>query len=140
MSEIYIAPIITILVIVVLFIILPIFYNKTNNLNFDRLFTSINNIIDSLGTIVNNLGIPTEIKQTIDMIMEYSTKAVEYAEQLYKSGQLDKDKRKEKAVEYVNEILSLSNIIVTDEINKIIVATIEAAVLLLPKTHTNENN
>ena len=74
------------------------------------------------------------MENTLDLITNYAKEAVQYAEQLYKSGQLSEDLRKEKATEYIKEILKVSNIEITEEIEKIIDATIESAVLLLPKT------
>ena len=134
MDNIFVAMIITIIVISILFLVMPIFYNKFNNFDFYNLFDSINNSLNALQTIFDNIPISQNVKNTLDLITNYAKEAVQYAEQLYKSGQLSEDLRKEKAVEYIKEILKVSNIEVTEEIEKIIDATIESAVLLLPKT------
>ena len=134
MDNIFVAMIITIIVISILFLVMPIFYNKFNNFDFYNLFGSINNSLNALQTIFDNIPISQNVKNTLDLITNYAKEAVQYAEQLYKSGQLSEDLRKEKATEYIKEILKVSNIEITEEIEKIIDATIESAVLLLPKT------
>ena len=134
MDNIFVAMIITIIVISILFLVMPIFYNKFNNFDFYNLFDSINNSLNALQTIFDNIPISQNVKNTLDLITNYAKEAVQYAEQLYKSGQLSEDLRKEKATEYIKEILKVSNIEITEEIEKIIDATIESAVLLLPKT------
>ena len=130
MDNIFVAMIITIIVISILFLVMPIFYNKFNNFDFYNLFDSINNSLNALQTIFDNIPISQNVKNTLDLITNYAKEAVQYAEQLYKSGQLSEDLRKEKAVEYIKEILKVSNIEITEEIEKIIDATIESAVLL----------
>ena len=134
MDNIFVAMIITIIVISILFLVMPIFYNKFNNFDFYNLFSSINDSLNASQTIFDNIPISQNVKNTLDLITNYAKEAVQYAEQLYKSGQLSEDLRKEKAVEYIKEILKISNIEITEEIEKIIDATIESAVLLLPKT------
>ena len=134
MDNLFVAMIITIIVISILFLVMPIFYNKFNNFDFYNLFSSINDSLNALQTIFDNIPISQNVKNTLDLITNYAKEAVQYAEQLYKSGQLSEDLRKEKAVEYIKEILKVSNIEITEEIEKIIDATIESAVLLLPKT------
>ena len=138
MNEIYITTIITIGIVCLLFFVMPLIYKRFSNIDFTGLFNSANNILKALDTIVDNISIPTNTKTTLDMIIDYSTQAVQYAEQLYKSGQLDKDARKEEAVKYIEDILKLSNIEITDDIEKLINATIESSVLLLPKTEEIE--
>ena len=134
MDNVFVAMIITIIVVSILFLVMPIFYNKFNNFDFYNLFSSINDSLNALQTIFDNIPISQNVKNTLDLITNYAKEAVQYAEQLYKSGQLSEDLRKEKAVEYIKEILKISNIEITEEIEKIIDATIESAVLLLPKT------
>ena len=134
MDNIFVAMIITIIVVSILFLVMPIFYNKFNNFDFYNLFSSINDSLNALQTIFDNIPISQNVKNTLDLITNYAKEAVQYAEQLYKSGKLSEDLRKEKAVEYIKEILKVSNIEITEEIEKIIDATIESAVLLLPKT------
>ena len=134
MDNIFVAMIIPIIVISILFIVMSLFYNKFNNFDFYNLFSSINDSLNALQTIFDNIPISQNVKNTLDLITNYAKEAVQYAEQLYKSGQLSEDLRKEKAVEYIKEILKVSNIEITEEIEKIIDATIESAVLLLPKT------
>lgn len=134
MNDIYIVAIITIAIVSVLFLVMPMFYKKFNNVDFDSVFNSTNNILNALQTIIDNIAIPENTKTILELITTYAKEAVQYAEQLYKSGQLSEDLRKQKAIEYVKEILKLSNIEITEDIEKIIDATIESAVLLLPKT------
>jgi hypothetical protein len=140
MDNVFIVSLITLAVVAVLFLLLPFVYNKFNNVNFTKIFESSNNILEALKTIIANIEIPADKKAILDLITDYATQAVQYAEQLYKSGQLEKDERKQAATDYVIQILELSDVEVTDEILAIISATIESAVLLLPKTSETVGN
>lgn len=136
MNNTYIAFFITLTVCLIFFEVLPCIYNKLlSNKNIDKVFDLSNNILKAIEIITSNIDNSNEKNQTLKLITKYAIQAVQYAEQLYKSNQLDKDSRKEVATNYIIDILNLSNIEVTDQIKNIISATIEAAVLLLPKTN-----
>lgn len=74
----------------------------------------------------------------IDKILVYAQKAVDSAEQLYKSSQIPESQRKAEATQLVYICLQEAGVDVTEDMKKIIDGAIEAAVFALPKTHTIE--
>ena len=74
----------------------------------------------------------------IDKILVYAQKAVDSAEQLYKSSQIPENQRKKEATQLVYVCLAAAGVTVTEDMKKIIDGAIEAAVFALPKTHTIE--
>lgn len=74
----------------------------------------------------------------IDKILVYAQKAVDSAEQLYKSSQIPESQRKAEATQLVYICLQETGVDVTEDMKKIIDGAIEAAVFALPKTHTIE--
>lgn len=71
----------------------------------------------------------------IDKILEYSSRAVASAEQMYKASQIPEEKRKEEATTLVYAFLEAAGVTVTDELKPVIDGSIEASVFALPKTH-----
>lgn len=73
-----------------------------------------------------------------DRICDVASTAVEYAERLYKTGEVARDERKQVAIDYIYDALEECGVEVTDQRKKIIECAIEAAVNLLPKTGADE--
>ncbi len=71
----------------------------------------------------------------IDKAIGWAQKAAEAAEQLYKTSQIEADKRKEAATALVYEFIAAAGIEADDDMKKIVDGAIEAAVYALPKTH-----
>lgn len=71
----------------------------------------------------------------IDKILEYASRAVASAEQMYKASQITEEKRKDEATALVYAFLEAAGVTVTEELKPIIDGSIEAAVFALPKTH-----
>lgn len=71
----------------------------------------------------------------IDKILEYASRAVASAEQMYKTSQIPEEKRKDEATALVYAFLEAAGVTVTEELKPIIDGSIEAAVYALPKTH-----
>lgn len=71
----------------------------------------------------------------IDKILEYASRAVASAEQMYKASQISEEKRKDEATALVYAFLEAAGVTVTEELKPIIDGSIEAAVFALPKTH-----
>ena len=71
----------------------------------------------------------------IDKILEYASRAVASAEQMYKTSQIPEEKRKDEATALVYAFLEAAGVTVTEELKPIIDGSIEAAVFALPKTH-----
>ena len=75
----------------------------------------------------------------VDKILVYAQKAVDSAEQLYKTSQIPEDQRKAEATRLVYICLQTAGVDVTEDMKKIIDGAIEAAVYALPKTHTADD-
>ena len=71
----------------------------------------------------------------IDKILEYATRAVASAEQMYRASQIPEDKRKEEATALVYAFLEAAGVTGTDQLKPVTEGSIEAAVFALPKTH-----
>jgi len=74
----------------------------------------------------------------IDMVAKVAQLAVKYAEQLYLSGKIQPEERKDKAIEFVKMSLVDAGVDVTNKNEDFIEAVVESTVFLLPKTHKEE--
>ena len=126
---------IILLAVMVFSIVLPIVYTKCN-INYNQIFDILKNTFNILGNINKNLDY--QYKDTMQLIIDYSKLAVEYAEQLYLNGTITKAERKDTAINYVYKALELQKVEVTEDMKHIINASIEAAVYLLPPTEDYE--
>lgn len=123
----------SLLAILILAIGLPIIYKKYENFNFPKLYEMLNNFLNIFSDLNKNLDY--KYKDVMQLIIEYSKVAVNYAEQLYLKGEITAEERKTVAVNYMEQTLALQEIEITEQIKSIIKATIEAAVYVLPDTH-----
>ena len=94
--------------------------------------------LDTLTDTVKALFPDTPGIDLIDKILVYAQKAVDSAEQLYKSSQIPENQRKAEATQLVYICLQEAGVDVTEDMKKIIDGAIEAAVYALPKTHTTD--
>lgn len=95
--------------------------------------------LDTLTDTVKALFPDTPGIDLIDKILLYAQKAVDSAEQLYKSSQIPESQRKAEATQLVYICLQEAGVDVTEDMKKIIDGAIEAAVYALPKTHTADD-
>ena len=123
----------SLLAILILAIGLPIIYKRYENFNFPKLYEMLNNFLNIFSDLNKNLDY--KYKDVMQLIIEYSKVAVNYAEQLYLKGEITAEERKAVAVNYMEQTLALQEIEITEQIKSIIRATIEAAVYVLPDTH-----
>lgn len=72
----------------------------------------------------------------VDKIIEYAKQAVRAAEQMYKATQIEAEQRKAEATKIIYECLKVADIEVTPDMEKVVTGLVEAAVLALPKTHS----
>lgn len=121
------------LTLVVLFYVVPKLKSAAPNVDLQSYLDNSQKLLE----IVANLGASFggEKADVIANIVKYSELAVNYAEQLYQTGQLSADERKTKAVEFVIHALDEAGIKVTDSQTQFIDMTIESIVFLLPKTN-----
>lgn len=96
--------------------------------------------LDTLTDTVKALFPDTPGIDLIDKILVYAQKAVDSAEQLYKSSQIPENQRKAEATQLVYICLQEAGVDVTGDMKKIIDGAIEAAVYALPKTHSADDS
>ena len=70
----------------------------------------------------------------MDKLTDWARQAVSAAEQLYKTQQLDGDKRKTEAAKLVHQFATAAGVEVTNPLTQVIDGAIEAAVYALPRT------
>lgn len=75
--------------------------------------------------------IPTPIESIIDTVLKVTQAGVHSAQQLYNSGQLPPDLRKEQATQYAVDMIKLTGREVTPELEQTIRNTAEAAVYVM---------
>lgn len=93
-------------------------------------------VFEQVAAVLESL-LPAPYKALAALIATAVKKAVEVAEELWKSGTLTEDQRKAKATELVNAALEMEKVQVTDKIaNAVSLAIDLAAILFLPKSHT----
>lgn len=95
--------------------------------------------LDSLTDTIKALFPNAPGLDMVDKILVYAQKAVDSAEQLYKTSQIPEDQRKAEATRLVYICLQTAGVDVTEDMKKIIDGAIEAAVYALPKTHTADD-
>nr|WP_319487225.1 hypothetical protein [uncultured Caproiciproducens sp.] len=76
---------------------------------------------------------------TADAIIDYSRQGVQQAEQLYNANKISADARKSEAIKLTKELLKAAKVDITPEIETVIEGCVEAAVYVLPQTHSGEN-
>jgi hypothetical protein len=99
--------------------------------------TSITNYLMTVEKILNLFsGALPEVIDGINVkcVLNYIVQGIQTAEQLYISKQISSDDRKKYVLEFVENILKLQNIEISDEMKKFIETSIETFVYLLPKT------
>ena len=96
--------------------------------------------LDSLTDTIKALFPNAPGLDMVDKILVYAQKAVDSAEQLYKTSQIPENQRKAEATQLVYICLQEAGVDVTEDMKKIIDGAIEAAVFALPKTHTIETS
>ena len=95
--------------------------------------------LDSLTDTIKALFPNAPGLDMVDKILVYAQKAVDSAEQLYKTSQIPENQRKAEATQLVYICLQEAGVDVTEDMKKISDGAIEAAVYALPKTHTADD-
>jgi len=75
--------------------------------------------------------IPAPVESIIDMVLKVTQAGVHSAQQLYNSGQLPPDLRKEQATQYAVDMIKLTGREVTPELEQVIRSTAEAGVWVM---------
>lgn len=95
--------------------------------------------LDSLTDTIKALFPNAPGLDMVDKILVYAQKAVDSAEQLYKTSQIPENQRKAEATQLVYICLQAAGVDVTEDMKRIVDGAIEAAVYALPKTHTADD-
>lgn len=112
---------------------------RKKGVNTQQVIDTAQQVLQTADTITDGLaevlpGVPA-IK-IIDNIVDWAERGVTGAEQLYKSSQLDKDQRRDTAIDTVKSCLNAAGVEITPNIENIIDGAVEAAVFALPKSGT----
>lgn len=99
--------------------------------------------VKALNDSVGKLVLPGAAENIIDRILQVAQSGVHQAEQLYNSGNLPPDLRKDQAVNYALNLLQLEGRKITPELEAALRGAVEDAVFLMkqmqpPKTSVNE--
>lgn len=114
----------------VLFYVVPKLRKVTPNVDYQAYMDNSQKLLEIVTNLSGTLGVENNV---IEKIIKYSQLAVNYAEQLYVTGQLPAEERKTKAVDFVIQALTEAGVVVSDSQVQFIEMTIESIVFLLPK-------
>jgi len=95
-----------------------------------QMVDSIVDTVEAANTAIKPY-IPGPVENIIDMVLKVTQAGVHSAQQLYNSGQLPPDLRKEQATEYAVNMIKLTGREVTPELEQTIRNTAEAAVYVM---------
>lgn len=110
---------------------------KKKNDNIEKGIDTAKTIVNETGNIIefaDSILPDNKVVNILQIIEIWTKKAVDCAEQLYKTSKLEKDERNNKAKEQIYALIEMLNIKRTTEIDKIIDGTIEAEVFALGHT------
>ena len=139
MSNIMVIIIIALVVLTVFGgICLLIPYLVKRGINISGMLVGTNSALDAAEIVVD--GVRTFLPDNpslcvVERIIDYAQKAVEAAEQMYKTSKIEAAERNAKATEIVYDCLKVAGIEIDDDIKKIVDGLIEAAVFTLPATY-----
>ena len=135
-KNIIIAIIVVVVISFVYFVVNYLTY-KYGKEKVGKVLTGIKEGLDQANSINNTFStvVPESVTNIVDKIISYAYVVVAAVEQGYKKGTIDKDLRKDTAMEKIFKMLSLAGIEVTDEMTPVMDDAIEAEVSRLPKTH-----
>lgn len=123
--------------IALIYIVVKVLATKYGKEKVGSVISDVKEGIETANTMVDNLSVflPPTIVNIADAIIKYSYVIVSAVEQGYKKGAIEKEIRKDAAMEKMLRILKLAGIEVTEEMTPVIDDAIESAVSHLPKTH-----
>lgn len=135
--------IIAVLVFVAVVVGITFFINKEGK-NSDKIVkiggitSKVAKINDVAGTVAAVLipFLPSPVNVYADLIFKTADKAVNFAENAWKLGNCEENKRKQLATNYINDALKKENIEIDDKTKRIIDIAIEVMVTTLEKSHT----
>ena len=137
MDKNIIISLVVILAIIATYLVVRFLMNKYGKDKTEALVAKVKEGLDQAHSINNTFStvVPESVTNIVDKIISYAYVVVAAVEQGYKKGTIDKDLRKDTAMEKIFKMLSLAGIEVTDEMTPVMDDAIEAEVSRLPKTH-----
>ena len=141
LSILAIIAVTVILTIVVMYILIPFLIKK--GINIGGVLSNTNTALDTIQLAFNSIKslLPYNSKlELISSLITWAKAGADKAEQLYKSGQLEKEKRKKTAQDFVYDAIRAAGFEVTDDIVTVVDGAIDAAINLMPKTHDENGN
>ena len=91
-------------------------------------------VLSTLERFLGVLGLPTKEQQNIDSVIKYAELAVNYAEQMYATGQLSSAQRLQAAIGFIEKAAAAAKLQLSPLDLELAKAIIEAMVFLLPKS------
>ena len=107
--------------------------------NVQQVLATADTVVDGLKAVNDTVGkslLPAQAYNILDKVIQTTQLGVHQAEQLYKSGQLPPDLRKDSAVSFSVDLLRLNGVKVTPELEQAIRGVAEAMVFAMPKTNS----
>ena len=112
---------------------------KAKKINLNKIFETVNSLMvlmDGFMKTMKEVFPKSKEISIMDKIFEYAHIAVRESEQLYIISEISENQRKEKAEDYVYNILKQLNIEITDQVKKIVSGAIESEVYNLGHVKT----
>lgn len=136
----YVLGIVTVAVLTMISILLLLPKLVRRGVDVSGIIDKVNITLTALDTVTDLVkqlfpGAPVSI---LDTVIGYASTAVQAAEQLYKTSQIEGDARKAEATALVYKFLQTAGVELDDEMKAIVDGAIEAAVYALPKTHEGD--
>lgn len=132
-----ILAILIIAVVALMYLVVKVLSNKYGKEKVESVISNVKEGLEKADSMVENISVvlPPAIVNVADAIIKYAYIIVSAVEQGYKKGTIEKEIRKDAAMEKMLRILKLAGIEVTEEMTPVIDDAIESAVSHLPKTH-----
>lgn len=114
---------------------------KKKNIKADEILKKADTILNGADAVINvadKLLPNNRVINTIESIEKYVHLGVHEAEQLYLASNLNKEDRNKKAKETINAALKVMGIDITEDVEKVIDATIEMECLALGHTEKSQ--
>lgn len=106
-----------------------------------KIIKTTDNIVDGVEALNNTIGkalLPDPIESIVDKVIRIAQVSVQTSQQLFESGQLPPDSRKDEAVRFAKQLLQLEGKEITPELEKVINGAVEGAVYALKVTEAKK--
>ena len=131
--------IVVLAIIALLYVVIRVLTMKYGKDKVNQTIYNVKEGIEKADSMLDGVSplLPAVVVNVADAIIRYAYVIVSAVEQGYKNGTIEKDIRKDKAMEKMVRILKLAGVEVTEEMTPVIDDAVESAVKNLPKTHVD---